>query len=192
LGFKEEGEMSMLRKSGSIFGAVLLTVMFSFVVAAKPAQLGEPRQQLERQVRHELVMLPYYGVFDNLAFSVNGNTVTLYGQVVRPTTRSSAERSVKRLQGVARVVNNITVLPLSRMDDNIRNATYRSIARTGGLYRYLQGGNPSLHIVVDHGHVTLEGVVDGRGDRTLAYMAANQVPGVFSVTNNLRVNGEIE
>ena len=184
--------MSMLRKSGSIFGAVLLTAIFSFVVGAKPAQQGESRQQLERQVRHELVMLPYYGVFDNLAFSVNGNTVTLYGQVVRPTTRSSAERSVKRLQGVARVVNNITVLPLSRMDDNIRNATYRSIARTGGLYRYLQGGNPSLHIVVDHGHVTLEGVVDGRGDRTLAYMAANQVPGVFSVTNNLRVNGEIE
>jgi len=192
LGFKEEGEMSMLRKSGSIFGAVLLTAIFSFVVGAKPAQQGESRRQLERQVRHELVMLPYYGVFDNLAFSVNGNTVTLYGQVVRPTTRSSAERSVKRLQGVARVVNNITVLPLSRMDDNIRNATYRSIARTGGLYRYLQGGNPSLHIVVDHGHVTLEGVVDGRGDRTLAYMAANQVPGVFSVTNNLRVNGEIE
>ena len=78
------------------------------------------------------------------------------------------------------------------MDDNIRNDTYRSIARTGGLYRYLQGGNPSLHIVVDHGHVTLEGFVDGRGDRTLAYMAANQVPGVFSVTNNLRVNGRIE
>jgi len=184
--------MSMLRKSVSIFGAVLLTAILSLVVAAKAAPQRESRQQLERQVRHELVMLPYYGVFDNLAFSVNGDTVTLYGQVVRPTTRSSAERSVKRLQGVARVVNNIKVLPLSRMDDNIRNATYRSIARTGGLYRYLQGGNPSLHIVVDNGHVTLEGVVDGRGDRTLAYMAANQVSGVFSVTNNLRVNGQIE
>ena len=183
--------MSIVRKTVSILGAVLLTGVLSLVVAAKPAPQRESRP-LERQIRHELVMLPYYGVFDNLAFSVNGNTVTLYGQVVRPTTRSGAERSVKRLPGVARVVNNIQVLPLSRMDDSIRNATYRSIARTGGLYRYLQGGNPSLHIVVDHGHVTLEGVVGGRGDRTLAYMAANQVPGVFSVTNNLRVNGQVE
>ncbi|PWT94378.1 MAG: transport-associated protein [Blastocatellia bacterium] len=137
-------------------------------------------------------MLPYYGVFDNLAFSINGSSVTLYGQVVRPTTRSDAEHAVKRIPGITRVVNNIRVLPLSRIDDSIRNQTYRSIARTGGLYRYLQGTNPSIHIVVDRGHVTLEGIVSGRGDRTLAYVAANQVPGVFSVTNNLRVNGESE
>ena len=83
----------------------------------------------------------------------------------------------------------IQVLPLSPFDDRIRTATYRSIARMGGLYRYLQGANPSLHIVVSGGHVTLEGVVSGNGDRTLAYMAANRVPGVFSVTNNLRVEG---
>jgi hypothetical protein len=97
---------------------------------------------------------------------------------------------VKRIAGVTRVVNNIKVLPLSRFDDDIRRATYRSIARMGGLYRYLQGTNPSLHIVVDRGHVTLEGVVSGSGDRNLAYMAANRVPGVFSVKNNLRVEGE--
>jgi hyperosmotically inducible periplasmic protein len=145
--------------------------------------------QLAKQVRHELVTLPYYGVFDNLAYSINGSTVTLYGQVVRPTTRSDAEHRVKRLPGVTRVVNNIQVLPLSGFDNRIRAATYRSIAGTGGLYRYLQGANPSLHIVVNNGHVVLEGVVSGSGDRTLAYMAANRVPGVFSVTNNLRVEG---
>src|ERR1043165_2968196 len=126
--------------------------------------------QLGKRVRHELVTLPYYGVFDNLAYQVNGNTVTLYGQVVRPTTRSDAERRVKRLAGVSRVVNNIQVLPLSGFDDNIRRATYRSLARTAGLYRYLQGTNPSIHIVVDRGHVTLEGVVSNSGDKTLAKM----------------------
>jgi len=147
--------------------------------------------QLGRQVRHELVTLPYYGVFDNLAYNINGSTVTLYGQVVRPTTRSDAERRVKRLAGVSRVVNNIQVLPLSGFDDNIRRATYRSLARTAGLYRYLQGTNPSIHIVVDRGHVTLEGVVSNSGDRTLANMAARQVPGAFSVTNNLKVEGNV-
>ena len=121
---------------------------------------------------------------------VNGGTVTLYGEVVRSSTRSDAAGRVKRLAGVTRVVNNIKVLPLSSFDDDIRRATYRSIARMGGLYRYLQGTNPSLHIVVDNGHVTLEGVVSGSGDRNLAYMAANRVPGVFSVKNNLRVEGE--
>ncbi len=146
--------------------------------------------QLARKIRHELVTLPYYGVFDNLGYSINGSTVTLYGEVVRPTTRSSAEGRVKRLAGVAQVVNNIKVLPLSGADDRIRFATYRSIAQTGGLFRYLQGANPSIHIVVDRGHVTLEGVVSNKGDKTLANMAARQVPGAFSVTNNLRVEGE--
>jgi len=97
---------------------------------------------------------------------------------------------VKRLDGVSRVVNNIKVLPLSRFDDEIRARTYRSLARTGGLYRYLQGGNPSLHIVVDNGHVTLEGVVANNSDRALANMAARQVSGVFSVKNNLRTDRE--
>ena len=170
----------------NIFAGLLLAI----APAVVHAQRGASDPQLERRVRKELVTLPYYGVFDNLAYQVNGGTVTLYGQVVRPSTRSDAARRVKRLAGVTQVVNNIKVLPLSRFDDNIRRATYRSIARTGGLYRYLQGTNPSLHIVVDNGHVSLEGVVSGSGDRNLAYVAANQVPGVFSVKNNLRVEGE--
>jgi hyperosmotically inducible protein len=169
------------------FATVLLSVMAA--VAMAQGAHGAASPQLAKKVRHELVMLPYYGVFDNLAYSINGGTVTLYGQVVRASTRSDAERSVKRINGVTRVVNNIKVLPLSRFDDGIRTQTYRSISRMGGLYRYLQGANPSLHIVVDRGHVTLEGVVSGSGDRNLAYMAANRVSGVFSVTNNLRVEG---
>jgi hyperosmotically inducible protein len=173
----------------------LLSIVAIAMLGVVPA-MGQRRgnvvtnPQLGRQVRHELVTLPYYGVFDNLAYNINGSTVTLYGQVVRPTTKSDAERRVRRLAGVSRVVNNIQVLPLSGFDDNIRRATYRSLARTGGLYRYLQGTNPSIHIVVDRGHITLEGVVANRGDKTLANVAARQVSGAFSVTNNLRVEGE--
>ena len=170
-----------------VFAALLLTG----APTAALAQGGAIDAQLNRRVRRELVTLPYYGVFDNLAYSINGGgNLTLYGQVVRPSTRSDAERRVRRLTGVTRVLNNIQVLPLSRFDDEIRVATYRSIANMGGLHRYLRGVNPSLHIVVNRGHVTLEGVVSGSGDRTLAYHAANRVPGVFSVTNNLRVEGE--
>ena len=168
----------------SIFAMLLLAV----APAIARAQ-GATNPQLAKKVRHELVMLPYYGVFDNLAYSINGGQVTLYGQVVRPTTRSDAERRVKKIAGVTHVENNIKVLPLSSFDDSIRAATYRSIARMGGLYRYLQGVNPSLHIVVDRGHVALEGVVSNSGDRNLAYVAANRVPGVFSVQNNLRIEG---
>ena len=168
---------------------VFATLLLTIVPAVAMAQ-GAIDPQLSRRVRRELVTLPYYGVFDNLAYSINGGNVTLYGQVVRPSTRSDAERRVKKINGVTRVVNNIKVLPLSRFDDQIRVATYRSIANMGGLHRYLRGTNPSIHIVVDRGHVTLEGVVSGSGDRTLAYHAANRVPGVFSVRNNLRVEGE--
>lgn len=168
----------------------VFTMLLLAAVPAVAVAQGATNPQFARKVRHELVTLPYYGVFDNLAYRINGGTVTLYRQVVRASTRSDAEGRVKRIDGVSRVVNNIKVLPLSSIDDRIRNATYRSIARMGGLYRYLQGANPSLHIVVDRGHVTLEGVVSGSGDRNLAYIAANRVSGVFSVTNNLRVEGE--
>lgn len=168
-----------------IFAVLLLAVAPTVALAQSE---GEP--QLSRKVRKELVTLPYYGVFDNLAYSVNGGVVTLYGDVVRASTRSDAAGRVKGLAGVTRVVNNINVLPLSRFDDDIRRATFRSIANMGGLHRYLRGTNPSLHIVVNRGHVSLEGVVSGSGDRNLAYIAANRVPGVFSVRNNIRVEGE--
>src|SRR4026207_933015 len=130
---------------------VFATLLLTIVPAVSMAQ-GAIDPQLSRRVRRELVTLPYYGVFDNLAYNINGGNVTLYGQVVRPSTRSDAERRVKKIAGVTRVVNNIKVLPLSRFDDQIRAATYRSIANMGGLHRYLRGTNPSIHIVVDRGH----------------------------------------
>jgi hyperosmotically inducible protein len=171
-----------------ILGVVAVLVIASSVVFAAPVTNGQPEagnQQIEKKVRKELVTLPYYGVFDNLAYKVEGSTVTLYGQVVRPSTREDAERRVARIGGIERVVNNIEVLPLSSFDDSIRISTYRTLFRTGGLYRYAMGANPSIHIVVKGGHVTLEGVVANEGDRRLANIVANSVPGVFSVTNNL-------
>jgi hyperosmotically inducible protein len=145
-----------------------------------------PSEKLTKEVRRELVRLPYFGVFDNLAYKVEGPVVTLYGQVVRPSTRRDAERAVSRLNGVGQVVNNIEVLPVSPYDDRIRVATLREMQQTGSLFYHLRGVNPSIHIVVNRGHVTLEGVVSNEGDRRLANFAARSVPGVFSVTNNLR------
>jgi hyperosmotically inducible protein len=176
----------------------ILAIIAALAVAASAANgapaasndrgLGE--QQIAQKVRKELVTLPYYGVFDNLAYKVEGSTVTLYGQVVQPITRKDAERRVARIQGVERVVNNIEVLPLSSFDDSIRLRTYRTLFNAGGLYRYAMGANPSLHIIVKGGNVTLEGVVANEGDSRLAYIMARSVPGVFSVTNNLRVEQE--
>ena len=179
----------MFRKSA--IAALLVTIGLSAlsVKASTPdpdeQSLGDP--QLKERIRKELVTLPYYGVYDNLSFEVNGGTVTLTGHVVRPITRSDAEHRVKKTGGVNNVINNIEVLPLSSFDDAIRVRTYRAVFRTDGLYRYALGANPSIHIVVNHGHVTLEGVVSNASDRQMAFMAANGVSGVFSVTNNLRV-----
>lgn len=159
---------------------------------ASDAAANTSERQITKQVRHELLRLPYYGVFDNLAYKVEGDTVTLYGQVVRPSTRRDAEKSVARIAGVARVVNNIEVLPLSSFDDAIRVRTYRAVFNAGGLYRYAMGSNPSIHIIVNRGNVSLEGVVSNRMDSQLAYMAARSVPGAFSVNNNLQVEGENE
>jgi len=142
---------------------------------------------LAREVRHELVMLPYYGVFDNLSFKVEGNTISLYGQVTRPTLKSSAERVVKDIEGVEKVVNNIEVLPLSPNDDQIRLAMYRTIYGHAALNRYALQAVPPVHIIVKNGNVTLEGVVATQMDKQIAEVQARSVPGVFSVTNNLRV-----
>lgn len=157
--------------------------------AGKAQKSQEPRTQpqLEREVRHQLVLLPYYSVFDNLAFRVEGDKVILEGQVTRPTLKSDAEGVVKRIEGVSSVVNNIEVLPLSAMDDQLRRATFRAIYSEGGLPRYAESAVPSIHIIVKNGNVTLEGVVDNESDKNLAGLRANGVPNVFSVKNNLRV-----
>ena len=161
----------------------------SAVAASHTNSKDDVNFQTENQVRKSILKLPYYGVFDNIAFEVVGDTVTLYGQVVRPTTRSDAVKRIAKIEGVDKVVNKIEVLPLSSFDDAIRARTYRAVFSKGSLYRYAAGTNPSLHIVVKNGRVTLEGVVANRSDSNLANIAANGVSGVFSVTNNLRVEG---
>jgi hyperosmotically inducible protein len=152
---------------------------------------GDPAEtRIAQQVRHQLVMLPYYGVFDDLAFRVNGGTVALLGAVTRPSLKSDAENVVKRIEGVTQVVNEIKVLPPSPMDDQIRRATYRAIYGDPALStRYGYRAVPSIHIIVENGHVTLEGVVANEMDKNICNVRANSVRNVFSVTNNLQVEG---
>ena len=156
-------------------------------MAIRPGTLDATEQRIVKEVRHELVMLPYYSLFDDLEYSVNGDTVTLLGSVVNPTLKKDAENVVKRIEGVNKVNNQIKVLPPSPMDDRIREQVARAISRQGSLYRYFMGAVPSIHIIVDSGHVTLKGVVDNEADNTQAKLAANQVPGVFSVKDELQV-----
>jgi hyperosmotically inducible protein len=154
-----------------------------------PGDAGETR--IAQEVRHQLVTLPYYGIFDDLAFRVKDGTVTLLGSVVRPVLKSDAENVVKRVEGVTQVVNQINVLPLSSMDDQIRIAEYRTIYGDPMLgTRYGYRALPSIHILVNNGNVTLEGVVANEMDRNLIKMRANSVPNVFSVTNNLIVEAQ--
>jgi hyperosmotically inducible protein len=145
------------------------------------------QQMLNKNVRHALVMLPWFGVFDNLEYRLNGNEVVLSGQVVQPVLKHDAEKAVQHVEGVTHVVNNITVLPLSNFDDQIRRAEYRAIFSQPGLARYSMGAVPSVHIIVSNGHVTLTGMVGNQMDYNIARIRALSVPGVFSVTNNLRI-----
>src|SRR5216684_7458772 len=183
---KEEKSMKGKLLLLALTGVLMMGSTVSF--AADPAVVvTNPNTYLEREVRHELLMLPYYSVFDNLAFRVNGGTVILTGEVTRPTLKDDAERVVKRIEGVERVDNQIRVLPLSPFDDGIRIATFRAIYGTPALNRYAHQAIPPIHIIVDNGNITLEGVVANEGDRNLAFMKASQVPDSFSVTNHLRV-----
>ena len=147
--------------------------------------------RITKEVRHELVMLPFYGVFDNLAYKVDPDgTVTLIGQVARPTLKSDAENVVKRIEGVEKVVNNIEVLPTSINDDRIRRATYRAIYGNSVLSQYQLRAVPPIHIIVKNGNVTLEGVVARKMEKQIAEVQAKSVQGSFTVTNNLRVEEE--
>lgn len=165
--------------------AALALVMVPSAFADHKKATGYER--FVREIRHELVMLPYYGVFDNLSYTVNGYNVTLQGQVTRPTLKTSAERVVKDIEGVQTVTNNIEVLPPSPNDDRIRIAVYRAIYGHTALNRYALSAVPSIHIIVKNGNVTLEGVVANEADKNIANIQANGVSGVFSVKNNLNV-----
>ena len=166
---------------------LLVALGVAVVALAQRPPAERERTRVEREVRHELVMLPYYSVFDNLAYKVDGDTVTLLGQVARPDLKTDAERAVKGIEGVEKVNNQIEVLPVSPNDDGIRRAVYRAIFGSVGLDRYVLAAVPSIHIIVKNGNVTLEGVVANEGDKNLAGIKANGVPGAFSVTNNLRI-----
>ena len=164
-----------------------LFAMMAVLALAATSGAAADAGQLARQVRHELVMLPYYSVFDNLTFKVDGAAVTLAGEVTRPTLRSAAERVVQRVAGVSAVVNEIEVLPVSPHDDRIRTAVFRTIYRHPALSRYAFHAVPPIHIVVKNGNVTLEGVVNTPSEQVIADLQARSVAGVFTVESNLRV-----
>jgi hyperosmotically inducible protein len=187
----------MRKELRALFVAFLIALMATAALYSPAASAQDKNQRSEakyteklaKEVRHQLVMLPWYSVFDNLTYSVEGDKVILSGQVTRPTLKSDAEAAVKSIEGVASVVNNIEVLPLSPMDDQLRRAVYRAIYGDPGLSRYGFQAVPSIHIIVKNGNVTLEGVVDNETDKNLANLRASQVPNVFSVKNNLVVAG---
>ncbi len=169
-------------------GAMLALLIASPILATPGNNAGKlPTAETLKKIRKELVTLPFYGVFDNLAYSYEDGIVTLTGQVVRPTTKSAAARRVAQLPGVEQVVNKIEVLPLSNFDDRIRLAAYRAIYRQPGLDRLSFQAVPPIHIIVNHGNITLEGVVPNEGDSIRANIAARGVSNAFTVTNNLRL-----
>ena len=176
-------------------GVVACAALTLSAVAQNPAlpssrtKLGgtDSQQRISREVLHNLLMNPWYSVFDDLEYQVNGDTVKLMGAVVDPAVKNDAIASVKKVEGVSRVDDQIKVLPPSSMDDGIRRAEYRAIFGFGGLYRYAMGAVPPIHIIVDNGRVTLTGFVDNESDRNAAEIQAKTVPAVFSVDNRLQV-----
>jgi len=175
-----------MKRAFLIFLAGLLAVAALGVAQdAQPSSKAE--QRIVKEVRHELLMLPYFGVFDYIAFKVEGPNVTLIGQVVRPVLKSDAENAIKHIEGVEKVTNQIEVLPPSSMDDRLRLELYRAIYGYPALEKYALGVQKPIRIIVKNGHVTLEGVVDNEADKNFAGLRANGVPGIFSVTNNLQV-----
>jgi hyperosmotically inducible protein len=177
-----------LRREILVGGVLLFAPLLISTAPAAEQELS----RIERQIRKELVTLPFYGVFDNLSFKVQGSEVTLMGQVTRPTLKTSAERVVMSVEGVKKVDNQIEVLPNSPNDDSIRRAVYRAVYSQSALQRYQIRAVPPIHIIVKNGNVTLEGVVATEADKNIAGVQANGVSGVFSVKNNLSVEQEKE
>jgi len=171
---------------------VALVTLLSMAVLGVAQDRGQPsarsQERIIKEVRHELLMLPYFGVFDYIAFKVDGSTVTLLGQVVRPSLKSDSESAIKHIEGVDKVDNQIQVLPPSPTDNSLRMRLYREIYGYSALEKYALGVQKPIRIIVNMGRVTLEGVVDNESDKNLAGLRANTVPGIFSVNNNLQVS----
>lgn len=191
---RQSSSRFMQRITFAIFTLVFSIGLLGGVASANAKQqtppAGTPAYQtwLANQVRHKLVMLPFYSVFDNLEYQVQGSTVTLTGQVVLPVLKDDAGAAVKHIEGVEAVNNQIEVLPTSPNDDRIRLSVFRAIYRQPGLDMYAFRSVPTIHIIVKNGNVTLEGAVARMADKTQAGIIANTVPFVFSVTNNLQID----
>jgi hyperosmotically inducible protein len=168
----------------SLFAMVTLGIAQD---APRDQPSAKSQERVVKEVRHELLMLPYFGVFDYIAFKVDGYNVTLLGQVVKPVTKSDAESAIKHIEGVEKVDNQIEVLPPSGMDDGLRVQLYRAIYGYPALEKYALGVQKPIRIIVKNGHVSLEGVIDNDTDKNLVGIRANGVPGIFSVANNLQV-----
>jgi hyperosmotically inducible periplasmic protein len=181
----------MMRKASATTVLVICVLFFLEAGAQGDKKFSAKAQErIMKDVRHQILMLPYFGTFDNISFQVNGYDVVLFGQVVQPTLKSDAERAVKKIEGVEHVDNRIEVLPTSPNDDRLRRDLFIAIYRYGPLQRYGVGSNRPIRIIVNHGNVALEGVVDRESDKNMAGIRANGVPGVFSVRNNLVVPGK--
>jgi hyperosmotically inducible protein len=173
-----------------VSAAILALSLASAASALPPTDTQVSQERIYRSVRHELVMLPWLTVFDNLAYKVDDGTVTLYGQVRNPVIKDEAAGAVKKIEGVEKVNNQIEILPVSFVDEHIRRQEARAIyGFNSTLFRYSMGTMPPIRIIVKNGNVTLEGVVDNQTDKNIAGIRANEVPGVFSVTNHLQVEG---
>ncbi|HEX3106184.1 MAG TPA: BON domain-containing protein [Terriglobales bacterium] len=170
-----------------VFPAVLLMASAVWGQGNQTQVPQQAEERIQREVRHQLLLLPYLTVFDNLSYKVQGYTVTLMGQVTRPVLKSDAENVVKHIEGVEKVDNQIEVLPTSPMDDGLRRRLFVAIYGYSSLQRYALPVIKPIRIIVKNGHVTLDGVVDSEADKNTAGIRANGVPGVFSVTNNLQV-----
>jgi hyperosmotically inducible protein len=180
-----------MRKTIYASSLVICVLFFLQAEAQKDKKFSAKAQErITKEVRHQILMLPDFGTFDNLAFKLNGYDVTLYGQVVQASLKSDAEKVVKKIEGVEHVDNRIEVLPTSPNDDRLRRDLFNAIYRYAPLQHYGVGSNRPIRIIVNHGNVTLEGVVDRESDKNMAGIRANGVPGVFSVRNNLVVPGK--
>jgi hyperosmotically inducible protein len=172
-----------------------LALLAVLLAALPPLAAGQHRPippsaeaRIVRQVRHEILKLPYFEVFDYITFKVKGYNVTLLGQVTRAVLKEQAEDAVRKVEGVEKVDNRIEVLPLSGFDDELRIRVYRAIYGYPSLSRYALPPVKPIRILVKGGHVTLEGVVDSAADRDVAGIRAQGVPDVFSVKNHLLVD----
>lgn len=183
-----------MRRFLSLMLVIGFVLVNGFVLAQTVDQTGansaidqRSEERIVKQVRHELLVIPQVTIFDNLAYRVDGETITLMGEVRNPVIKDEAQTAVKHIEGVEQVNNQIEVLPVSQNDDRIRRQVARAIFNEPRLFEYATQPVPPVHIIVKNGHVSLEGVVANRDDKNVAGIRANSVPGVFSVENDLRV-----